>query len=171
MAGGVRSALAALDAGVAETVGERFQEVVQAVADVAGGEAGAAADFVVFQVVVIFEAEEVAVGGGEFGEEQAHHADGFVLAELLDGEGGVVGRGLGGGVRGKFGFLRVIAEVVEGEVAEAAVEPGAGIFDLAPNLVEAEKRFLDEFLGDVAAADEAEGEAEEAAFLGFEDGG
>jgi hypothetical protein len=37
--------------------------------------------------------------------------------------------------------------------------------------MEAEESVLHEFLGDVAAADEAEGEAEEAAFLGFEDGG
>jgi len=47
-------AAAAFDAGVAQGVGEALQHVVQPVADVADAEAGALADLLVLQVVVIF---------------------------------------------------------------------------------------------------------------------
>ena len=86
---GSESALGAFDAEAAEGVGEVFQGVVEFVADVADGEAGALADLVVFEVFVVFQRDEVAVGGIEFGNEELEGADGFLAAEGLIGIGRV----------------------------------------------------------------------------------
>jgi hypothetical protein len=67
------------------------------------------------------------------------------------------------------GFALVVAEVVEGEVADGSEEPGSWVDDFLPVGVEADEGFLDEVFGGFALADEAVGEFEEWGFLGFED--
>lgn len=47
-----------------------FEDVVEAVAVVSRSEAGLVADLVVFEFPVVFEADELAVGGREFGDEE-----------------------------------------------------------------------------------------------------
>jgi hypothetical protein len=63
----------------------------------------------------------------------------------------------------------VIAEVVEGEIADGAEEPGAGMGDVFPVGMEFEKGFLDEVLGGFPLADESVGVSKQRGFLGFED--
>jgi hypothetical protein len=160
------SALRAFDAETAEGVGQILEGVVEFVADVADGEAGALADLVVFEVFVVFEGNELAVGGIEFGDEELEGADGFEVAEGLVGIGRVAGEFMD-----EFGvdFALVVAEVVEGEVADGTKEPGAGVGDVFPVGVEFEKGFLDEVFGGLPLADEAAGVAEQRGFLRFED--
>ena len=69
--------------------------------------------------------------------------------------------------QGGVGFI--FPEVVEGEVADAAEEPRAGVFDFCPVRVEAEEGFLDDVLGVFPLAGEAVGIAKEGGFLGSED--
>jgi hypothetical protein len=63
----------------------------------------------------------------------------------------------------------VVAEVVEGEVADGFEEPGARVGDVVPVGVEFEEGVLDEVLGGLPLADESVGEAEQRGFLRFED--
>jgi hypothetical protein len=81
------SAISGLDPQSSQRVGEVFEGVVEFVADVANGEAGALADLVVFEVFVVFEGDELAVVGIEFGNEELQGADGFEVAERLVGIG------------------------------------------------------------------------------------
>ena len=67
------------------------------------------------------------------------------------------------------GFAFVIADVVEGEIADGFEEPGAGIFDIVPMGVEFEKSFLDEVLGGLPLANKSVGVAEQWGFLILED--
>lgn len=159
------SALRAFDAEAAEGVGEILERVMEFVADVADGKASALADLVVFEVFVVFEGNEVAVGGVEFGDEKLEGADGFQTAEGLVGIGGVAFP-IVGGVDGGFAF--VVAEVVEGEVADGAEEPGSWVGDVVPVGVEFEECFLDEVFGGFPLADESVGVAEQWGFLRFE---
>jgi hypothetical protein len=124
------------------------------------------ADLIVFEILVVFEADEVALFGWEFCEEELEGSDGFEFAECEVGFRGV-GRGVVGGF--ERGFALVVAEVVEGEVADGSEEPGSWVDDFLPVGVEADEGFLDEVFGGFALADEAVGEFEEWGFLGFED--
>ena len=63
------------------------------------------------------------------------------------------------------GFTFVVAEVVEGEVVDAAEQPSTGIFDIRPVGVEFEESLLDEVFGGFPLADEAVGIAEQWGFL------
>ena len=81
------SAFGGFDAEAAEGVGEVLEGVVEFVADVGDAEAGALADLVVFEVFVVFERDERAVVGIEFGNEELEGADGFEAAEGLFGVG------------------------------------------------------------------------------------
>ena len=160
------SAFRAFDAEAAEGVGEVFQGVVEFVADVSDGESGTLADLIVFEVLVVLEGDELAVVGIEFGNEELEGADGFEFADGLLWIGGI-----GGEVVEEFGsgFALVVAEVVEGEVSDAAEEPGAGVGDVFPVGVEFDEGFLDEVFGRLALADEAVGVAEQWGFLRLED--
>ena len=64
-----------------------------------------------------------------------------------------------GGIHGSFAF--VVAEVGEGEVSDAAEEPGARVDDFVPVCVEFEEGILDEVFRGFALADEAVGVAEQ----------
>ena len=132
--------------------------MVEFIADVADGEAGVLADLVVFEVVVVFEGNEHAVGGIEFADEELEGAEGFEAAECFFGIRGV---GLVFLVRVDGGFAAVVTEVVEGEVADGAEQPGTGIGDILPVGVEFEERLLDEVLCGFPLADQAEGVAEQ----------
>jgi len=160
------SALGAFDAEAAEGIGEVLEGVVEFVAYVSDREAGAFADLIVFEIFVVLEGDEIAVGGIEFGDEELEGADGFLAAEGLIGIGRIafpIVRGVDGG------FAFVVSEVVEGEVSDGAEKPGAGIGDVFPVGVEFEERFLDEVFGGLPLADEAVGVAEQRGFLRFED--
>ena len=58
--------------------------------------------------------------------------------------------------------------MIEGEIADAAEEPGAGTFDFLPVGVEPEEGILDDVLGSLAVACESMSETEERRFLGIE---
>ena len=62
-----------------------LEGVVELVADVADGESGALADLLVFEVFVIFQRDEIAGVGVEFGDDEAEGAEGFEAAEGLVG--------------------------------------------------------------------------------------
>jgi hypothetical protein len=160
------SAFGGFDAEASERIGEALEKVVELVADVAGAEAGVFGDLVVLEAVVVFHFQEASVVIAEFGNEEAEGAGGFEAAEVLLG-GGAGAFPLAGVI--ERGFAAALPEVVEGEIAEAAVEPGAGLLDLGPVLVEAEEAFLDEVLGGFPDPGEAVGEAEERTLLGLED--
>lgn len=57
------------------------------VTNIADAEAGALADLIVFEVFVVFEGDELAVVGIEFGNEELKGADRFEAAEGLFGIG------------------------------------------------------------------------------------
>lgn len=78
-------AFGGFDAHAAKGIGEGFEEVVEFVADVADGESGLVADLIVFEILVVFEADEVSLFGWEFGEEELEGSDGF---EFVEGEVG-----------------------------------------------------------------------------------
>jgi hypothetical protein len=67
------------------------------------------------------------------------------------------------------GFAFVIADVVEGEIADGSEKPGAGIFDIVPVGVEFEKSFLDEVFGGLPLANKSVGIAKQWGFLILED--
>jgi len=136
--------------------------VVEFVAYVGDGEVGLGGDFLVAEVGKVFQGNEGAVGFGEFGDEELESADGFQFSQGGVGIGGggfpFLG-GLGGGFKGGVAF--VVAKVVEGEIADAAEEPGPGAFDFKPVGVEAEEGFLDDVLGGLAMGGEAVGKTQE----------
>jgi hypothetical protein len=148
-----------------EGVGEALEKVVELVTDVSGAEAGVFGDLVVLEAVVVFHFQEASVFIAEFGNEEPEGAGGFEPAEVLLG-GGAGAFPLPGVV--ERGFVASFPEVVEGEVPQAAVEPGAGLLDLGPVLVEAEEAFLHEVLGGFPDPGEAMSEAEERTLLGLE---
>lgn len=135
------------------------------VADVADAEAGALADLVVFEVFVVFEGDEHAVIGVEFGDEELQGADGFEAAERLLGIWRVA-LPLVAGVDGSF--TAMVTEVVEGEVSDRAEQPGAGVADILPVRVEFDERVLDEVLGGFPLAYQSVGVSEQCGFLRFE---
>ena len=93
----------------AEGIGEVLEGVVEFVAYVSDREAGAFADLIVFEIFVVLEGDEIAVGGIEFGDEELEGADGFLAAEGLIGIGRIafpIVRGVDGG------FAFVVSEVV-----------------------------------------------------------
>ena len=61
--------------------------------------------------------------------------------------------------------------MIEREIAQAAVEPGPGILDLAPHLMQAEEGFLHELLGHRAPPDQTDRKPQQPAFLGFKERG
>ena len=61
--------------------------MVEFITDIADAEASALADLLVFEVFVVFEGDELAVVGIEFGDEELQGADGFEAAEGLFGIG------------------------------------------------------------------------------------
>ena len=128
------------------------------VTDVADAEAGALADLVVFEVFVVFQRDELAVVGIEFGNEELEGADGFEAAERLFGIGRVALE-IVAGVDGGFAFM--VAEVVEGEVVDGAEKPGARVADVFPVGVEFEKCLLDEVFGGFPLTDQAVGVSEQ----------
>lgn len=132
------------------------------VADIADAEAGALADLVVFEVFVVFERDEMAVGGIEFGNEELQCAEGFEFAERLVGFGGVALKIIGG-VDRCFAF--VVAEVVECEVADGAEKPRARIGDVFPMRVEFEKNILHQVFGGFPLTHEAVSVAQQWRFL------
>ena len=68
-----------------QRVREILKKKVEFVADVADAEAGLLADFIVFELAVVFEVDELAVGAGEFGDEKLEGAEGFEFAEGVFG--------------------------------------------------------------------------------------
>ncbi len=107
---------------------------------------------------MVFEGDERAVSGVEFGDEELEGADGFEAAKRLFGVGRVA-LPFVAGVDG--GFAAVVTEVVEGEVADGAEQPGAGIGDILPVGVEFEKRLLDKVLRGFPLADQTVGVTEQ----------
>jgi hypothetical protein len=72
---------------MSQRVGEVFKSMVEFITDIADAEAGALADLFVFEVFVVFEGDELAVVGIEFGDEELQGADRFEAAESLFGIG------------------------------------------------------------------------------------
>ena len=66
-------------------------------------------------------------------------------------------------------FALVIAEVVEGEIADGAVEPCLRMGDLLPVRMEPEEGLLDEVFRGFPTAGQAVGEAQQGAFFRLED--
>ncbi len=139
--------------------------MVESVAGVSGGEVELFADAGVGKIVVVFEAEESAVGRGEFFDEDIEGADGFHVAEFIIGM--LNGGGLEIGILAE-GFALVFTEVIQGEVTCGAVEPSAWGIDVCPVFVEFEEGVLDNFLGDFTASDHPVGVAQQRRFLGGE---
>ncbi len=148
--------------GAAQCVREMLQDVVEPVADVADAEARALGQLGIAEVVVIFESNEVAVGFLHFRDQKAEHAGRFQSAECFVGEDGtpVRLRGGGGGL-----FFAGVTKFVEGEVADAAVEPGARVIHRVPVLVESEECFLDHLFSQFASTGEAHRPAQKRAFF------
>lgn len=63
------------------------------------------------------------------------------------------------------GFAFVIADVVEGEIADGPEKPSAGIFDIIPMGVEFEKSFLNEVFGGLPLANKSIGVTKQCGFL------
>ena len=139
------------------------------VTDVGNGEVGLAGDFFVAEAGDVFEGDEGFVGFGESCDEELEGADGF---EFPHGGIGIEGWSFKfhGVLRMGFDGSRafVVANVVEGEVADAAEQPGAGGFDLVPEGVEPHERVLNNVLGGLALPEDAEGVTQESGFLGVE---
>ena len=107
---------------MAEGLGEGFEEMVEFVADGADVETGGGGDVSVALVVVVFETEQPGVLGWQFGEKEAQRADGLVTAEFGVGWPGVVVRKPGFGVfLVAGGFAPVVADFIQGEIADATV--------------------------------------------------
>ena len=77
-------------------VGDGAQSVVQEVADVAGGQAGAGADFLVRETFIKLEAEQFAAALVEGFDAEPDQADAFPAGNLLIGQRLRVGLGGGG---------------------------------------------------------------------------
>jgi hypothetical protein len=136
--------------------------VVEFITDVGDGEVGLCGDFLVAEAGKVFEGDEGAVGFWEFGDEELEGSDGFEFSEGVFGsrERGFPFFGiLFGGFEGGVAF--VVAEVVEGEVADASEEPRAGVFDFVPVGVEAHEGVLDDVFCGFALAGEAVGVTQE----------
>lgn len=137
----------------------------------AGLEAGARADLLVGEVIVEFEADELAAAGVESFKGQAHQADALHADQLLVGEGcgigGIAGGGpalRGGGVHGN-GFAGLTA-LVEGEVVDGAVKPAARFAHGLKVGLQVHKGFLNEVLRGAQLAGQAQGITEEGRFEG-----
>ena len=147
--------------------------MVQQVADVAHGQAGARAHLLVGKVVVEFQAHEFAAAFVQRAEAQTHESDVFEARDVF------VGRGLriGGVVRGGGGFagrgmerddLAVAAVLVEREVVDGAEQPAARVTDGFPIRVTAHESFLNNVLGHSRFFEEAQGVREQRRFEGEE---
>ena len=79
-----------------QLVGDGLEGVVQQVADVADAKAGAGADFLVGQVLIELEPDQLAAAVVEGLQAEADQADAFPAGDLLVGQrlgiGGIVGR-------------------------------------------------------------------------------
>ena len=129
--------------------------MVELVADIADGESGFLADLFVFQVLVVLELDELAVLVLELGEEEADGPRGFESGQMAVGAAGVVRR-----VRSFVGrFTLVVAQVIEGEIADGAVKPGLRVRDLFPVGMESQEGLLDEVFRNLPATGQAVGEA------------
>ena len=100
---------------------------------------------------ILYEIDAAAGAGSYARFEREHCAEGFHAAEGLVGFG-FLGLEIIGAVDG--GFLSMVAEVVEGEIADGAEEPGSRVGDLLPVGVEFEECFLNEVLGRIAVVAE-----------------
>lgn len=132
------------------------------VADVADGETGLEANLFVFEALFVFETDEGLVGFREFGEEEPEGTECFKMAEV-DVRGRIKVESIR---RWGIGVMGRIADVVESEVADGAVEPRFWGIDLIPVGVEFEESVLNEIFGGLSLFDEAESEVEKIGFLG-----
>ena len=160
------SSFRAVDADAAERLGERFEEVVEFVADGADVESGGGGDGGVTLALAVFEVEQAGIFGREFGYQQAQGADGLVAAEF--GVGVLAGIRLVGRLDVARQLAPVVAAFVEREVADAAVEPGPRVLDVLPIAVQAEEGLLDHVLRDLPSAEQAESVAQQRTFLAKE---
>jgi len=131
---------------------------VKFVTNIAYREAGALADLIIFEVFVIFEGDELAFVGVEFGNEELQGADGFEPSK------GCIG--LGGAALDIFGvfdrsFVFAVADVIEGEVANRSEKPCSRVGDVIPVGVELQESILNEVLGGFPLANETIGETEQ----------
>ena len=146
---------------MAQVFGEGFEHVVQPVAYIAHTEAGAFTDFLVAEIVVIFQPNQAAVALRHLGEQEPNQANRFVSPEHFCGQ-----RALGfSRFLGQLGFLGVIPQVIEREISQAAVQPAARVFHVGPDFVQAQKCFLNQFLCHHPPADQADGIAQQPTFL------
>ena len=135
------------------------------VADIAGGQAGAGADFLVGEVFGEFEADEFAAAGVEGLKGQADQANAFHADELLVGQGHGVGRIGGGGAGGVEGEdFAGLAALVEGEVVDGAVEPPSRVADLVELCLQTHKRFLNKVFRRTKRAGQAQGITQQGRF-------
>lgn len=139
--------------------------MMELVADVPDTETGALADLVVFEVLVVFQLDELPVVFAEFRQEEADGPRGFEPGEVPVGAAGVIRR-----IRHLVpGFPLVIAEVIQGEISDRAVKPGFRVGDLLPVRMEPEEGLLDEVFRGFPPAGQTVGEAQQGALFRLED--
>ena len=144
---------------------------MQQIADVTGLESGAFADLLVGKVFVELESDQFAAARVKSFKAQAHEADAFEPGDLFVGQGRFIGGVDGIGRTGLIGricisrdernYLRGVAPMIERQVVHGAVEPAAGLADFGKLTVQFHERILDQVLGHVADADEAQGVIEQ----------
>ncbi len=133
--------------------------------DVADAEAGALADLVVFQTIVVFQGDEFSVVFVEFGDEQLQRAERLELAERLAGIIFVVLKFLR---IGDGSLALVVANVAEREIAGAAKNPSTRIGNLVPMRLEFHECVLDDVLCRFPLTEQTVGVAEQRRFLRLE---
>ncbi len=148
--------------GLAEALGEVFQEMMQAVTDVSDGHFQLVGNLLVFKVLKILHADHPLIPLPHLGNEYLNHANCLHLAQFTIGS-------LAGAFAIPWTFIDglafVFAEYIKRKITDAAEEPCPGNLDLAPMLVEFQKGVLHDFLGEFSAPEETVSEAQKRAFL------
>ena len=134
-----------------QLLGDRFDGVVQEVADVTDRQAGTRADLFVGKILVKFEAHQFATAFIERFEAEAHQADTFPTSDLLVGQGlGVLyfmGRAsgfIGGDIQGNDFGRR--APLVQRQIMNRPVKPLLRLFHRFKLGVKFHERFLHDIL-------------------------
>jgi len=143
---------------------------MQEITDMTGAQAGALRDFLVGKVFLELQSDDFAAARVEGGEAEMDQADAFEADDVGIGQGIGIGRGGLGRVRvigrgGGKGFERDgsggLAELIDGEVVDGAIEPASGFEDGSELGVKAHEGFLGDVLGGFAMAGETLGVGEQ----------